>query len=165
MVAVKSKAKRKPSCPKWTILLLAAAAAAVPLLSISIFFVPVAQPVSVFEQLESISSLRQTTAENLKLPSLSKSHSPRPAYHVIFSTGCSQSQNWQSYFFFYHALAVQQPGNVTRIASGCSAQETVELHHFHERYIARMSKHFLLHFTPDYSELRRWDGNGDNSYK
>jgi hypothetical protein len=164
MVAIRSKAKRKPSCPKWTILLLAAA---VPILSI--FFVPVAQPVSVLEQLESISSLRQTTADNLKLPpSLSKSHSPRPAYHVIFSTGCSDQQNWQSYFFFYHALAVHQPGSVTRIASGCSAQEIVELHHFHERYIARMSKHFLLHFTPDYSELRldeRWGSDGDHSYK
>jgi hypothetical protein len=163
MVAIKIKAKRKPSCSQWTILLLAAAAAT-PLLSI--IFVQVAQqPVSIFK-LESIYFLQQATGDAIasdskeESPSLSEElHSPRPSYHVIFSTGCSPQQNWQSYFFFYHALAVHQPGIVTRIASGCSAQEMVELHNYHVRYISPMSKHFLLHFTPDFSKIRvdeRW---------
>jgi hypothetical protein len=169
MVAIKIKAKRKPSCSQWPILLLAAAGA---ISLLPILFVQVAQqPVSIFK-LESISSLQQTTGDAIasefakeESPSLSEDlHSPRPSYHVIFSTGCSPQQNLQSYFFFYHALAVHQPGDVTRIASGCSAQEMVELHNYHVRYISPMSKHFLLHFTPDYSEIRvdeRWSGWSD----
>jgi hypothetical protein len=153
MVAININPKRRPSYSKWKILLLATVVALVP-----ISFVQVAQPVANFE-LDSISSFQQTTAEkseaNEESPSLSDElHLSRPSYHVIFSTGCSPQQNWQSYFFFYHALAVHQPGNVTRIASGCTAQQEIELYHFHERYIHTMSQNFLLHFTPDYSKLR-----------
>ena len=154
MVAININAKRRPSCSKWRIILIAAVAALVP-----ISFVQVAQPVSIFE-LESNSSFQKTKVEKSEAkeespPSLlDELHLPRPSYHVIFSTGCSPQQNWQSYVFFYHALAVQQRGNVTRIASGCTAQQEIELHHFHERYIRSMSQNFLLHFTPDYSELR-----------
>jgi hypothetical protein len=154
MVVININAKRRPSCSMSKILLLATVAALVP-----ISFVQVAQPISTFE-LESISSFLQTTAEKSESKKESPSLSdelhppPRPSYHVIFSTGCSPSQNWQSYFFFYHALAVHQPGNVTRIASGCTAQQEIELYHFHERFIHSMSDNFLLHFTPDYSKLR-----------
>jgi hypothetical protein len=169
MVAININAKRRPSCSKWKTLLIATAAALV-----SISFVQVAQPVSTVE-LKSISSFQQrTTAEKSESKvkaSLSLSdelHPPRPSYHVIFSTGCSSAQNWQSFFFFYHALAVQQPGNVTRIASGCTTQQQIELMHFHERYIHSMSHNFLLHFTPDYSTLRldeRWGSSSDHTYK
>jgi hypothetical protein len=168
MVAININAKRRPSCSKWKILLIAAVAALVP-----ISFVQLAQPVSILE-LESISSFQQTTAEKSEpkeeSPSLTDELHllPRPSYHVIFSTGCSPQQNWISYVFFYHALAVHQPGNVTRIASGCTAQQVLELHHFHERYIQRMSENFLLHFTPDYSNKRmneKWGHSSDHSYK
>ncbi len=166
MVLIHINAKRRPSCFKWKMLLLATVAALVP-----IIFVQVAQPVSILE-LESISSFLQTTAEkseSKESPSLSDElHPPRPSYDVIFSTGCSPSQNWQSYFFFYHALAVHQPGSVTRIASGCTAQQEIELYHFHERYIHTMSENFLMHFTPDYSKLRinkKFGSSGDHSYK
>lgn len=181
MVAIKNKAKRRqrPSCSKWIIFLLAVASPLLP-----IIFIKVSQSVSIFN-LESISSLQRTatTAEPIAVasakeesPSLSEElPSPRPSYHVIFSTGCSPQQNWQSYFFFYHALAVHQPGNVTRIASGCSKSQMVELYVWHERYITPMSKNFLLHFTPDYSKIRvdeRWSDvtyNGtlgkDHTYK
>jgi hypothetical protein len=145
-------------------LLIATAEALVPIIR----FVPVTHPVSIFE-LESISSFQKTTADKSDSPreSLSLSdelHPPKPSYHVIFSTGCSSAQNWQSYFFFYHALAIQQPGNVTRIASGCTAQQAIELYHFHERYMQRMSQNVLLHFTPDYPTLRvdeRWGSSSD----
>jgi hypothetical protein len=175
MVAIKINAKRRPSCAKRKMLLLATVAALLPIIVaalLPIIFVQFAQPVSIFE-LESISWFQQTmTAESetkKESPSLSDElPSPRPSYHVIFSTGCSPQQNWESYVFFYHALAVQQPGNVTRIASGCTAQQAVQLHHFHERYIYRsMSHNFLLHFTPDYSRVdERWGGSSsDHSYK
>jgi hypothetical protein len=170
MVAININAKRRPSCSKWKTLLLATAAALIP-----ISILQIAQPVYNFE-FESVSSSQQTTAEADKseskdeyLPSLSDVlHPPRPPYHVIFSTGCSPQQNWQSYVFFYHALAVHQPGNVTRIASGCTAQQEIELYHFHERYIHTMSENFLMHFTPDYSKLRinkKFGSSGDHSYK
>jgi hypothetical protein len=146
-INININAKRRPSCSKWKILLIATVAALVP-----ISFVQVTQPISTSE-LESVSSFLQTTADKSESNEESL-HPPRPSYHVIFSTGCSPQQNWLFYVFFYHALAVQQPGNVTRIASGCTAQQMIELCHFHERYINRMSLNFLLHFTPDYSKLR-----------
>jgi hypothetical protein len=161
MAAIKINPKRRPSFSKLKILLLATVAALLP-----IIFVQVAQPVSTSE-LESISSFLRTTAEKSETKKESL-HPTRPSYHVIFSTGCSPQQNWLSYVFFYHALAVHQPGNVTRIASGCTAQQEIELHHFHERYIHTMSENFLLHFTPDYSNIRineKWGRSSDHSYK
>jgi hypothetical protein len=167
MVVININAKRRPSCSKWKMLLLATMAALVP-----ISFVQVAQPISSLE-LESISSFLQTTADKSEpkeesLPLSDELHLPRPSYHVIFSTACSPQQNWQSYVFFYHALAVHQPGNVTRIASGCTYEQMIELYHFHERYIHTMSENFLLHFTPDYSNIRineKWGHGSDHSYK
>jgi hypothetical protein len=41
-------------------------------------------------------------------------------------------------------IAVQQPGNVTRIASGFTAQQMVALMHFRERYVHSMSQNVLL---------------------
>jgi hypothetical protein len=125
-------AKRRPSCSKWKILLLATAATLVP-----ISIVQIAQPVSIYTfELESVvsssSTFRQQQTTTTAVIEADKSESlsdqrhphphpppPRPPYHVIFSTGCSPQQHWLSYVFFYHALAVDQPGHVTRIASGC----------------------------------------------
>ena len=72
-------------------------------------------------------------------------------YHVIFSTGCSLQQHWESYVFFYHAHKVQQPGNVTRLVSGCTTEEEMELRQFHETKIATISNRFHVFFTPDFS--------------
>jgi hypothetical protein len=167
MVSININAKRRPSCSKLKILLIATAAALLP-----ISFVQVTQPVSTVE-LKSISSFLQTTADKSEskeeyLPLSDEPHPPRPSYHVIFSSRCSPQQNWLSYVFFYHALAVQQPGNVTRIASGCTAQQVIELYHFHERYIHSMSHNFLLHFTPEYSKIRinkKWGSSSNHSCK
>ena len=75
-------------------------------------------------------------------------------YHIVFSTTCSAQQDWESYVLFYHAFKVKQPGNVTRIASGCNKQEAKALTAFHENVIQKISDRFHLHFTPDYSNIR-----------
>jgi hypothetical protein len=71
-------------------------------------------------------------------------------YYVVFSTGCSPQQHWESYVFFYHAFKVQQPGNITRLVSGCSKQNERYLRTFHEEKIRTMSEGFHVYFTPDY---------------
>jgi hypothetical protein len=75
-------------------------------------------------------------------------------YHLVFSTACSPQQSWESYVLFYHAFKVNQPGNLTRIASGCTPSQAKALTSFHETVIRNMSNHFHLHFTPDYSKVR-----------
>ena len=75
-------------------------------------------------------------------------------YHIIFSTGCSSTQDWQSYLFFYHVYQSGQPGNVTRIVSGCRtpADEETLRNFFWESIQQPMNAadRFHLHFTPDY---------------
>ena len=80
---------------------------------------------------------------------------PRPDYHIVFSTSCSRSQDWESYVFFYHAMKVQQPGSVTRIVSGCNDQQRQERQHFFDAHIRTMRDNdsFHIHFTPDYSRI------------
>jgi len=77
-----------------------------------------------------------------------------PLHHTIFSTGCSPFQDWQSYVFFYHAWKVQQRGHITRIASGCNAEEATELQRLHKERIDTMSDHFHLHLTPEFKNIK-----------
>jgi hypothetical protein len=80
--------------------------------------------------------------------------SPKVPYHVVFSTGCSIFQDWQSYVFFYHALQSGQIGHVTRIASGCKDEDAEDLKAVFERDIAVMAPGRLhLHLTPDFSRV------------
>ena len=72
-------------------------------------------------------------------------------YHIVFSTGCSAFQDWQSYVFFFQALKVQQPGTITRIVSGCQDDEEATVRRVFQQTIAPMSSRFRLHFTPDYA--------------
>lgn len=75
--------------------------------------------------------------------------------HIIFSTDCGAFQHWQTYLFFHAALKVQQPGYVTRIASGCSDKELIEEKEWHETHISgRMSDRFRIHFTPHFSGVK-----------
>jgi peptidyl serine alpha-galactosyltransferase len=78
---------------------------------------------------------------------------PDVQYHVIFSTGCSPKQDFQSYVFFFHALKSKQPGIITRIAA-CKDDEGAALMEYHKEFIQPMSPNFLLHITPDYSEIK-----------
>ena len=81
---------------------------------------------------------------------------------MIFSTGCDLQQHWESYVFFYHAYKVQQPGNVTRLVSGCTKKEEMELEQFHETKIATMSNRFHVFFTPDFGSGASF---GEEDYK
>lgn len=82
-----------------------------------------------------------------------KTHSS--PYHVIFSSGCSTFQDWQSYVFFYHVLQSGQEGHVTRIASGCSSSEQEKtLQRIFEDEIESMKPGYHhLHLTPDFSTI------------
>ncbi|CAB1116688.1 unnamed protein product [Ectocarpus sp. CCAP 1310/34] len=67
--------------------------------------------------------------------------------HVVFSTDCSPYQNYQAIMLFHSAEMVGQKGRVTRVASGCTRDERLEL----EVYMMRQPERFHVHFTPDYS--------------
>lgn len=75
-------------------------------------------------------------------------------YHTIFSTGCSISQDWQSYVFFYHVFRSDQEGHITRIASGCDNENAIKLDEVFKKEIKSMrpSTHHL-HQTPDFSRI------------
>lgn len=75
--------------------------------------------------------------------------------HIIFSTDCGSFQHWQSYLFFHAALKVQQPGYVTRIASGCTDEGLKEEREWHRQHIqSMMSDRFRIHFTPHFSGVK-----------
>ncbi|KAL7531047.1 hypothetical protein ACHAXR_007925 [Thalassiosira sp. AJA248-18] len=75
--------------------------------------------------------------------------------HIIFSTDCGSFQHWQSYLFFHAALKVQQPGYVTRIASGCTDEQLEEEKKWHYEHIqSKMSDRFRVHFTPHFSGVK-----------
>ena len=101
-------------------------------------------------------------------PSLSTSNSntqegKQPNYHIIFSSGCSPKQSFQSYIFFYHAMKSGQPGQVTRIASCNDAQEEEHVKNYHQQYIQHMSPNFHFHITPDYSGINK-EKPGDQGF-
>ena len=76
-------------------------------------------------------------------------------YHTVFSSGCSTFQDWQSYVFFFHLLHSGQEGLVTRIASGCSEEESHTLQQIFDKEIAVMAPdRFRLHLTPDFSQIK-----------
>jgi hypothetical protein len=80
-------------------------------------------------------------------------------YHTIFSTGCSIFQDWQSYVFFYHVFQSGQEGHVTRISSGCSADDEKKLKAVFSDEIESMrpDKKNHLHLTPDFSRVPKKD--------
>lgn len=68
--------------------------------------------------------------------------------HVVFSTDCSEYQDWQSEVVFHSALLVQQPGRIVRIASGCSDTELANLR---ARYARLFPARFSVHGTPQFN--------------
>mmetsp|Transcript_5179 Transcript_5179/g.8521 ORF Transcript_5179/g.8521 Transcript_5179/m.8521 type:complete len:511 (-) Transcript_5179:53-1585(-) len=74
----------------------------------------------------------------------------KPRYFMVFSTSCSPFQHWQAIAFFHFAKKVNQPGNVTRIVSGCTEAQADELREEHARIIAPLSPSYSLHVTPDF---------------
>eukprot|EP00531_Pseudo-nitzschia_arenysensis_P007016 CAMPEP_0116137884 /NCGR_PEP_ID=MMETSP0329-20121206/12479_1 /TAXON_ID=697910 /ORGANISM="Pseudo-nitzschia arenysensis, Strain B593" /LENGTH=468 /DNA_ID=CAMNT_0003632815 /DNA_START=244 /DNA_END=1650 /DNA_ORIENTATION=+ len=78
--------------------------------------------------------------------------------HVVFSTACSLSHDWQSYLFFFHAMVHNQRGDVTRIVSGCSPEDEIKMKELHEKQFSVMSPNFLIHFTPEYGKQLESEG-------
>jgi hypothetical protein len=84
----------------------------------------------------------------------------RRQYHVVFSTSCSPFQNWQSIAFFYFAHRVRQPGHITRLVSGCTAEQAKDLQKVHDQQVAPLSDKYHLHITPDFGH----NNQGDEKY-
>lgn len=114
-------------------------------MSVSHHYFLLAQPVDVF--VTRPSDWRATTS----LPQPTKAS--RPEFHIVFSTGCSAFQDWQSYGVFYHILKSGQSGNVTRVASGCSDKDARLLDQAFGKEIRPMSDRFHLHQTPEYARV------------
>jgi hypothetical protein len=76
-------------------------------------------------------------------------------YHVVFSTGCSTFQDWQSYVLFHNFLQSGQEGKLTRIASGCKAKDTADIQRlFKEKFAVMAPDRLHLHLTPDFSRVK-----------
>lgn len=67
------------------------------------------------------------------------------SYHLVFSTGCSEFQDWQSIGVYSSAEAVGQRGIITRIASGCTPMQEQSLRHA----ISHLPDRCRIHFAPD----------------
>lgn len=46
----------------------------------------------------------------------------------------------------------QQPGDVTRIVSGCDAEQEAIMRDLHEKQFSIMNPKFLIHFTPEFGK-------------
>jgi hypothetical protein len=67
------------------------------------------------------------------------------SYHIVFSTGCSEFQDWQSIGVYSSAETVGQRGIITRIASGCTEKQKVAL----SQALSHLPKRCRIHFAPD----------------
>mmetsp|Transcript_22853 Transcript_22853/g.34650 ORF Transcript_22853/g.34650 Transcript_22853/m.34650 type:complete len:500 (-) Transcript_22853:47-1546(-) len=107
-------------------------------------------------QEKSISKQVQSQRDSLAFSVLNKENGKNesPNYFLVFSTSCSPSQDWQSYVFFYHAWKINQPGTITRIASGCTDKQINDLTKLHKDQIAIMSDRFKVHFAPACEDSR-----------
>jgi peptidyl serine alpha-galactosyltransferase len=93
-------------------------------------------------------------------------HSDGIRYHLIFSTDCSAFQHWQSYLMFHSAYKVNQPGTVTRIASGCSEEDGKKAMEWHKEHVTDIfGERFILFLTPHFSGVKDKDGNTVGDYK
>lgn len=93
------------------------------------------------------------------MPQPHQSYNPM---HIIFSTDCSPYQDWQSILLFYSAIIVanysgdnrrgQGPGPITRIASGCTEEQKLNLTTTYKKLFTE-DLQFKVHFTPDFSKV------------
>lgn len=67
------------------------------------------------------------------------------SYHIVFSTGCSEFQDWQSIGVYSSAEAVGQRGVITRIASGCKPEQEKAIAHA----MSHLPKRCRVHFAPN----------------
>lgn len=75
--------------------------------------------------------------------------------HIVFSTGCSEQQNWQSEVLLYSWAQLQHPGQITRLVSGCK--------NFDEKLSALktaiVSERVHYFFAPDFTPKDTGSGN------
>uniref|UniRef100_A0A7S3NDQ0 Uncharacterized protein n=1 Tax=Aureoumbra lagunensis TaxID=44058 RepID=A0A7S3NDQ0_9STRA len=69
-----------------------------------------------------------------------------PEVHVVFSTDCGSYQHWQSIAVWYSSRQVGHRGPVTRIASGCTAEQRSPI--VQEYSEIDTSGQFRAHFAP-----------------
>jgi hypothetical protein len=86
----------------------------------------------------------------MAVPVKPKPKAGHPLYFMVFSTSCSPFQNWQAMAFFHFAKKVKQPGNVTRLVSGCTTKQVAALEKVHAEKIAPLDPGFQMHITPDF---------------
>jgi peptidyl serine alpha-galactosyltransferase len=126
--------------------------------------IPKAQNPKMQQQDETVQTQRIAPAAE----KLSNVEERQPSYHVVFSTSCSLQQDWESYVFFYHCMRVRQPGNITRIVSGCNDIEAKKLLEFHNKHIVSLAngsiQTFHIHFTPSYGSLYLSEGKYPYKY-
>ena len=79
---------------------------------------------------------------------IEESHKDDNAVHIVFSTDCSGYQHWQGILMWYSAKEVGFRGNMTRIASGCSAEEQESIQ---QEWQKLNDSRFRVHFTPSFS--------------
>ena len=72
-------------------------------------------------------------------------HDIDDSYHIVFSTGCSEFQDWQSIGVYSSAIAVGQRGYITRIASGCNPEQEKSIRHA----MSHLPKNCRIHFAPN----------------
>lgn len=76
-------------------------------------------------------------------------------FHIIFSTGCSDRQDFQAYVLFHSILESGQTGHATRIASGCTTTQAATLVATFQAQIKTMdSDRFHLHLTPEFGKVK-----------
>jgi hypothetical protein len=98
---------------------------------------------------------RQAKEQQALITEQESSNGSKVNYHVVFSTGCSTFQDWQSYVLFHSFLKSGQEGKLTRIASGCKDKDTEAIQKIFREQIAVMAPdRFLLHLTPDFSYIK-----------
>jgi hypothetical protein len=101
---------------------------------------------------------------------LRRNGSKKPKYHIVFSTDCTGYQHWQSYLLYFSAMKVNQPGKVTRIASGCKDDERKKLIEWHKKHVTPMSpldepNKYTLHLTPHFSAVKDDSGKVVDDYE
>mmetsp|Transcript_21776 Transcript_21776/g.36417 ORF Transcript_21776/g.36417 Transcript_21776/m.36417 type:complete len:492 (+) Transcript_21776:72-1547(+) len=67
--------------------------------------------------------------------------------HIVFSTDCSEYQDWQTLLLFHSAKVVGQVGKITRIASGCTDEKKA---HLNKLYSSLYDSDYGAHYTPDF---------------
>jgi len=70
--------------------------------------------------------------------------------HIVFSTDCSEFQDWQTLVLFHSASVVGQRGSVSRIASGCDDAKKESLNKLYEKVWP--DRQYRAHYTPDFKK-------------